>query len=48
MSGGPGSNSNRINNHFGYSQIKNQKNSKNNQKQNNKGLNQRYAVAYKK
>ena len=48
MSGGPGSNSNRINNPFGYSQIKNQKNSKNNQKQNNKGLNQRYAVAYKK
>ena len=48
MSGGPGANSNRINNPFGYSQIKNQKNSKNNQKQINKGLNQRYAVAYKK
>ena len=48
MSGGPGNSNNRINNPFGYSQVKNQKNSKNNQKQNNKSLSQRYAVGYNK
>ena len=48
MSGGPGANSNRINNPFGYSKVKNLNSSKNIQKPNNNSLSQRYAVAYKK
>ena len=48
LSGGPGNVNNRINNPFGYSQVKNLNNSKNIQKQNNHSLSQRYAVAYKK
>ena len=48
MSGGPGNFNNRINNPFGYSQVKNQMSTKNFQKPNNNSLSQRYAVAYKK
>ena len=48
MSGGPGSSNNRINNPFGYSKVKTPNVPKNNQKQNNKSLSQRYAVGYKK
>ena len=46
MSGGPGSINNSINNPFGYSQAKNQKYSKNNQKQ--KSLSERYADRFNK
>jgi len=46
MSGGPGSINNSINNPFGYSQTKNQKYSKNNQKQ--KSLSERYADRFNK
>ena len=46
MSGGPGSINNSINNPFGYSQAKNQKYLKNNQKQ--KSLSERYADRFNK
>ena len=46
MSGGPGSINNSINNPFGYSQAKNKKYSKNNQKQ--KSLSERYADRFNK